>query len=87
MIDTCVMCGIPVPEGTQVCLHCQRRSSDNKVCPDCACQLQTMHTSYAYTNKGLVRSTLFHCRACSSDWELEVPLIEQPGEFKRKFWG
>lgn len=87
MVDTCVMCGMVVPEGTQVCLRCQQQSSIKTPCPDCAGELQVMHTSYYYASTGLVRSTLYHCTNCDHDWELEVPLKEQPGSFKRKFWG
>lgn len=87
MIDTCVMCGIPVPEGTQVCLHCQRKHMERTPCPDCGGNLQVMHTSYSYTDKGLVRNTLYNCESCSSDWEHSVSFIGQYGEFKRKLWG
>lgn len=88
MVDTCVMCGDIVPEGTQVCKRCENGSSNDGVsCPDCKAILEIMSSHWYNTCDGHACNTVFHCNACQSDWEKDEEFVARPVKFNRKFWG
>ncbi len=84
MVDTCVMCGDIIPEGSHICYAC---SHSGICCPDCGSQLRLMSSCRSYTDKQVLYSILYHCGNCHADWEAESPANEQTDELKRKFWG
>ena len=86
MVDTCVMCGEPVCEGTQVCYTCEH-SASNQVCQECGSSLRLMHSDQAMAGKFLTVTRLFNCGNCHCDWEQESVYTLKSCETKRKFWG
>lgn len=87
-IDRCVMCGEIVPEGSQVCLNCKSRDTNEMVrCYDCGSLLEVMSCHWYNTDNGHARNTIFHCNCCGSDWEKDEEFVAKPVKFTRKFWG
>jgi hypothetical protein len=86
MVDTCVMCGEPVSEGTQVCYTCMH-NDEHPACQECHSSLRLMHSSQATAGRFLTVTRLFHCEACHCDWEQNTTYILHSKEMKRKFWG
>lgn len=90
MRNICVSCGNPteLPEGTEICLDCQRTlHTSDVICPNCGSGLEIMSKSKYNTVDGFGYSTIFHCNHCQNDWEKEEEYIAKPILFKRKYWG
>lgn len=84
MVDTCVMCGDIVPEGTQICHACNHGGLR---CPDCSTTLKFMTSCRSVTIKQILYSRLYHCEHCHADWEVDSSVNDYAVELKRKFWG
>ena len=87
MVDRCVCCGDLIPEGRQVCLNCENGDQSGVRCLTCGTTLEVMDSSWSFTDKGIMCSTIFHCNVCHNDWEKEAEYVAKPVRFVRKFWG
>ena len=56
MVDTCVMCGDVIPEGSQTCLRCQK--SGGCLCPDCGEPLKVMHSRFECEGNDITWNTV-----------------------------
>ena len=90
MENTCVCCGVIIPEGRQVCPSCENGVSvQNRYvkfnCPECGALLEVSYdgTRASYPENMLIR----HCKNCGCDWVSDYMDDGNESELQRKFWG
>ena len=89
MVDRCVSCGAPVPEGRQICITCEKCYDNyNKMrCPECGSGVKLMDVCEYATKDQVFFCKLYHCNTCHSDWESICDDIDTESTLTRKFWG
>ena len=86
-VDTWVMCGNIVPEGTWICDLCAKDRVPQQTCPECSGDLRVMHSYTSEAGSSITVTKLLHCDQCHRDWDQESVYYLKTSEFRRNFWG